>query len=169
MNTREQMLEILQKAYQIEVDGFTFYSMTAEKATKPAVKELFQKLADDEVQHQNFLKGIGKKYRTEGDAAFHVVKPDWSLKGFTGPIFTKRFQEQAHGAAFEMGALSVGLTLETNAMAHFNKAADGSDSKDVADFYRFLADWEKGHYDALNNLLQGIRSDFWGEGGFSPF
>src|SRR5512139_2767134 len=44
VNEREQILEILRKAYQIEVDGYTFYSMTAMQATKPAVKELFEKL-----------------------------------------------------------------------------------------------------------------------------
>ena len=169
MQSAQEILEILKKAYQIEVDGFNFYSMTAEKAAKAPVKELFQKLADDEVQHQNFLKGIGKKYRTEGEAAFAVAKPDWSLSGLTDHVFTEKFKSQAKGAAFEMGALSVGLTLETNAMAHFNRAAETADSKEIGDFYRYLAEWEKGHYDALNALLQGIRSDFWGEGGFSPF
>ena len=169
MQDRQRMLDILKKAYQIEVDGFTFYSMTAEKTDKPAVKELFQKLADDEVQHQNFLRGIGKKYQAEGESAFAVPKPTWDLSGLTDHVFTEKFKTQAKGAAFEMGVLSVGLTLETNAMAHFNKAADGADSQEVGEFYRFLAEWERGHFDALNSLLQSIRSDFWGEGGFSPF
>lgn len=169
MSTQQQILEILKKAYQIEVDGYTFYSLTADKATKPAVKELFQKLADDEVQHQNFLRGIGKKYTSEGVSAFAVNRPDWSLSGLTDHVFTDKFKGQAKGAAFEMGVLSVGLTLETNAMAHFNKAADTADSTEVRDFYRYLAEWEKGHYDMLNGLLQSIRSDFWGDGGFSPF
>jgi rubrerythrin len=65
---REQILEILRKAYQIEVDGYTFYSMTAAQATKSAVKELFEKLAHDEVQHQNFLESVGKRYDAEGAA-----------------------------------------------------------------------------------------------------
>lgn len=169
MQGKQEILDILKKAYQIEVDGYTFYAMTAEKATKPAVKELFEKLADDEVQHQNFLRGIGKKYVVEGNSAFAVPKPTWDLSGLTDHVFTDKFKTQAKGAAFEMGVLSVGLTLETNAMAHFNRAADAADSKEIGEFYRFLADWEKGHFDAINSLLQSIRGDFWGEGGFSPF
>ena len=70
METREQVLEILKKAYQIEVDGYTFYSMTAEKSTKEAVKELFDKLAKDEVQHQAFLKNVATRYDQDGVAAF---------------------------------------------------------------------------------------------------
>lgn len=169
MAEREQILEILKKAYQIEVDGYTFYSMTATQATKPAVKELFEKLAHDEVQHQNFLKGVGKRYDAEGTAAFAVAKPAAALSGLTDHVFTARFKEQAKGAAFEMGVLSVGLTLETNAMAYFNRAADAADSAEVRDFYRYLADWEKQHFDALNTLYSAIRADFWGAGGFAPF
>ena len=41
----EDIREVLRKAYQIEVDGYTFYSMAADRSTKPAVGELFAKLA----------------------------------------------------------------------------------------------------------------------------
>ena len=169
MREREQILEILRKAYQIEVDGYTFYSMTAAQATKPAVKELFEKLAHDEVQHRNFLEGVGKRYDADGIAAFVVAKPAVTMSGLTDHVFTARFKEQAKGAAFEMGVLSVGLTLETNAMAHFNRAADATDSAEVRDFYRYLADGEKQHFDALNALYTAIRADFWEMGGFAPF
>jgi rubrerythrin len=169
VDAREQILEILRQAYQIEVDGYTFYSMTAAQAKKPAVKELFEKLAHDEVQHQNFLKSVGQRYDAEGAAAFAVAKPPVALSGITDRVFTTRFHEQAKGAAFEMGVLSVGLTLETNAMAYFNGAADAADSGQVQSFYRYLADWEKQHFDALNALYSAIRSDFWGAGGFAPF
>jgi rubrerythrin len=169
VHEREQILEILKKAYQIEVDGYTFYAMTAVQAKKPVVKELFEKLAHDEIQHQNFLKGVGKRYDADGTAAFAVAKPAVTMSGLTDHVFTARFKEQAKGAAFEMGVLSVGLTLETNAMAHFNRAADTTDSAEVREFYRYLADWEKQHFDALNALYTAIRSDFWDMGGFAPF
>jgi rubrerythrin len=170
VDTREHILAILKKAYQIEVDGYTFYSMTAKQATKPAVKELFEKLAHDEVQHQAFLKGVGARYDAEGTAAFAMAtKPAVNLSGLTDHVFTARFKEQAKGAAFEMGVLSVGLSFETNAIAHFNQAAGTTDSAEVREFYRYLADWEKQHFDALNALYACIRADFWDTSGFAPF
>mgnify|MGYP001145232583 CR=1 FL=1 len=54
-------------------DGYTFYSMTAERSTKPAVQELFAKLASDEVQHQAFLKSVAKNYDEQGVGAFQVA------------------------------------------------------------------------------------------------
>jgi rubrerythrin len=166
---RAQILETLHDAYQIEVDGYTFYAMTAEKAAKPAVKELFEKLADDEIQHQTYLKDIGRRYDVVGVGAFAIARSTIDLSGLTNHIFTERFREQAKGAAFEMGVLSVGLTLETNAIAHFTRAAQTADSAEVKGFYRFLADWEQQHFEALNGLYTEIRVDFWGQGGFAPF
>lgn len=169
MEVKDKILEILQKSYEIEINGYTFYTMTAEKSENPATKELFQKLAHDEIEHQNYLKGIAKNYKKEGIGAFNVNKKEHSMGDFASKIFTQRFVEQAKGATFEMGALSVGMTLETNAIAVFTEAQKNADSKEVKDFYAFLASWEKEHFDALKNFYDQLRNDFWGEGSFAPF
>ena len=33
----------------------------------------------------------------------------------------------------------------------------------------FLADWERQHLEALQRLYNGVRQDFWTDGGFAPF
>jgi rubrerythrin len=168
-DTQDAIQGILRKAYQIEVDGYTFYSMVADRAKKPAVQELFDKLARDEVEHKAFIRDIIKNYEEKGTAAFHIDRRDVSLKEFTAAIFTDRFKEQAKGADFEVGALSIGLTLEANAIKYFTTAAKNTEEKEVKDFYQFLAEWEQQHYDALQTLHTSVREDFWAEGGFAPF
>lgn len=169
MAAKDKILDILKQAYQIEINGHTFYTMTAEKCEKPAAKELFQKLAYDEVQHQNYLKSVGKRYKKDGVGAFGTNLKSTSMGKYMSEVFTDKFVAQAKGATFEMGALSVGMALETNAMALFHKASAKADSKEVKEFYAFLEDWEKEHFDALKGLFDQLRGDFWGEGGFSPF
>ena len=165
----DEIREILKKAYQIEVDGYTFYSMAAERASKPAVQELFDKLARDEVQHKAYLQSVIGSYEEKGLAAFSVPHRDPDLKAFTGTIFTEEFKKQAHGADFELGVLSIGMTLETNAIQYFSGAAQRTSEQDVKDFYQFLADWEQEHLEALQMLYNGVREDFWADGGFSPY
>jgi rubrerythrin len=165
----DDIREILKKAYQIEVDGYTFYSMTAERASKPAVQELFDKLARDEVQHKAYLQSVIGSYEEKGFAAFGVPRRDPDLKAFTATIFTEDFKKQAHGADFELGVLSIGMTLETNAIAYFSGAAEKTTEREVREFYRFLADWEKQHLETLQALYHGVRQDFWADGGFAPF
>ncbi len=169
MGTNEEIWSILQKAYQIEVDGYTFYRMTADKAEKPAVKELFEKLAHDEVEHQAYLKNVMKNVREKGTHAFAVQTKPVDLSAFSQAVFTDRFREQAHGAAFEVGVLSVGMTLENNAVAHFRAASEGTGEKEVKAFYQFLAEWERQHFEALQNLYNSVRMDFWQGAGFAAF
>ncbi len=168
-DAREQIHEVLRKAYQIEVDGYTFYSMAADRASKPAVQELFDKLAHDEVQHKAYLKGVMTSYDERGLEAFNVRFRDPDLQAFTATIFTDRFKEQAKGADFELGVLSIGMTLESNAISYFSTAAGSASDNEVKNFYQFLADWEQQHLEALRSLYDGVRQDFWAEGGFSPF
>lgn len=166
---KDEIRDMLRKAYQIEVDGYTFYSMTADKAEKPAVQELFDKLAKDEIQHQTYLKNVMSSYQDKGIEAFNVAQRDPDLMAFSATIFTDRFKAQAKGASFELGALSIGMTLESNAIAYFAGAAASAEDDEVRGFYEYLADWERLHLEALQKLYNGVREDFWTEGGFSPF
>ncbi len=165
----EQIREILRKAYQIEVDGYTFYSMAADRASKPAVQELFDKLARDEIQHKAYLQGVMGSFADKGVEAFAVRRREPDLKAFSSTIFTEDFKRQVHGAEIELGALSIGMTLETNAIRYFTGAAESASEDEVRDFYRFLADWEQQHLAALQALYHGVRQDFWDAGGFSPY
>ena len=167
--SHDEIREILRKAYQIEVDGSTFYSMAAERASKPAVQELFDKLARDEVQHKAYLQSVIGSYEAKGLAAFRIPHRDPDLKAFTGTIFTDEFKRQAHGADFELGVLSIGMTLESNAIRYFSGAAGSASENEVREFYQFLADWEQQHLEALQRLYNGVRQDFWTDGGFAPF
>jgi rubrerythrin len=169
MTTRETILAIINKAYQIEVDGYTFYSMTAERSQKPAVQELFAKLASDEVQHQAFLRNVSTHYDEQGVAAFRFDAGTPDAGAINSLVFTGRFREQAAGAQFELAVLSIGMTLETNALKYFNEAARDAGEKEVTQFYQFLADWEKQHFDSLRNLFNLVRSDQMADSGFSPF
>ncbi len=166
---RDVILDILKKAYQIEVEGYAFYSMVADRADKPAVQELFEKLAQDEVEHKAYLREISKNYRTSGAAAFAISRREPGVTALRDKIFTRQFRQQAEGASFEFSALSIGMQLESRAISHFTQAARNANEAEVKSFYEFLADWEKTHLDALKDLYDGVREDFWSEGGFSPF
>jgi rubrerythrin len=169
MSAKDVILDILRKAYQIEVDGYTFYSMTADRAEKPAVRELFEKLAHDETEHQAFLREVLRRYDEKGNEAFKLNLRTPDLTAFTAKIFTDQFRQQAGGAEFEVAALSIGMTLETRAIQHFTGAAAQASEAEVKKFYEFLADWERKHLDALQSLHNAVRADFWESSGFAPF
>ena len=54
--TKNEMLEGLLQAYKAEVDGYHFYMMAARSTDDPKGREVFERLAKDEVEHARFLK-----------------------------------------------------------------------------------------------------------------
>jgi rubrerythrin len=169
MSARDQIMDVLRRAYQIEVEGHTFYTLCATRSDKPVVRELFEKLAHDEVLHQGYLKSVVGKYAERGNAAFEIQRRPPDMSSIARKVFTDRFRQEAQGASFEMGVVSIGMQLETNAINHFRAAATAATDKEVADFYGFLAAWEQEHYDALDALQKAVRADFWDRSGFAPF
>ena len=155
--------DVLRKAFQVEVDGFTFYSMALERATKPAVQKLFERLARDETEHKAYIMTVMKRYEEHGAGSFQFDPRDPDLAEFSSEIFTDNFKEQAQGEVSELGALSIGLQLESNAATFFDTAAREASDPQISGFYRFLADWEGLHLRTLQQLYDSIRVDPWPE------
>jgi rubrerythrin len=139
--------------------------MTADRATKPAVQSLFAQLAKDERQHQEYLRDVATHYKEAGKAAFEIPTSQTDMSAFTNAVFTDEVRRQAEGADFEAGVLSVGMTIESNAIVHYTDAAKSAPDPQIHDFYQFLAVWERQHLIALQNAYKAIRSDFWQKSG----
>jgi rubrerythrin len=166
MNTElDSITNVLRKAFQVEVDGFTFYSMTAERASKPAVRKLFERLARDETEHQAYIRAVMRRYEEHGASSFRTDQHEPDMAEFSSQIFTDSFKDQTYGEVFETGVLSIGIQLESNAVAFFGAAAEEASDPQIRGFYRFLADWEGLHLRTLQELYESIRVDSFPEEG----
>jgi len=61
------------------------------------------------------------------------------------------------------------MRLETNAIRYFSTATAEASEQEVKGSYQYLADWEQQHFDALKNLYNSVREDFFASGNFAPF
>ena len=166
MNTEfDAITDILKKAFQVEVDGYTFYSMALQSATKPAVRKLLERLARDETEHKAYIIAVMKRYEDHGASSFLQDPKDPDLGEFSSQIFTENFKEQAQGEDTELGILSIAMQLETNAVSFFETAASNASDPQIGGFYRFLADWEGSHLRTLKHLHDSIHVDPWPEKG----
>ncbi len=156
--------EILHKAYQVEVDGYTFYSMAADKADKPTVQRFFSRLATDEAQHKAYLKNIMLSYEELGAGSFFIDPKNPDLGEFSSQVFTDDFRREAQGADFELGVLSTGIMLESNALEVFSAMAHDEKDPRISGFFTFLADWEDQHLRTLQRLYESVKLDFRAEG-----
>ena len=104
---------------------------------------------------------VMKRYEEHGARSFQFDPRDPDLAEFSSEIFTDEFKEQAEGEISELGVLSIGVQLETNAVTLFDTAAREASDPQIGGFYRFLADWEGFHLRTLQHLYDSIRVDPW--------
>ena len=170
MSDRTKALaEGLMKAVKAEREGHSFYMMAANSTGDAKGKEVFARLAAEELDHMDFL-------RRQYESVLKTGRPDHSAKlgpradlSGSWPIFTDRIKQRIQDAHFEMTALSIGIQLELDAMNFYKSQAESSDDREAKRFYAELADWESGHYRALLTQQEALKEDYWSAGGFSPF
>jgi rubrerythrin len=168
-NEQVSLASGLLKAIQAERDGHSFYSMAANSSRDPKAKEVFAQLAEEELEHMEFLT---RHYHS----VLKTGKPDGSAKLGRGadlsgawPIFSEGIRTRIKDAHLEMSALSIGIQLELDAQKLYRTQAEASDDPLARDFYVELADWESGHYQALLRQQQELKEDYWDAAGFAAF
>ena len=121
----------LGKAMQAEHEGHHFYKMAAQNTQDEKGRKIFLQLADEEMDHFNFLK-------TQYRSILETGKLDENIKlgkakAFTGehPIFSDEIKNRIGSAHYEMTAISIGIQLELSAVTFYTAEADA-----VRLFYR---------------------------------
>jgi rubrerythrin len=165
----ERVVEGLHKAIEAEAAGYHFYMMAARSTEDGQGRQIFEKLAEEELEHLNFLKAHHNSFLQTGkpDAGANLGKP-LDLSG-SSPIFSDGLKKRLDESHYEMSALSIGIELELNAVKFYTDEANAAKDQVVRDFYTRLAEWESGHYHALLKQQGELRQDYWAQGGFSPF
>ena len=85
------------------------------------------------------------------------------------PIFSEHLKSRLQDAHYEMSALSIGIQLEQSSMAYYKEQAGRHADPAIRAFFEELADWERGHYEALTRQQESLKDDYWYGAGFSPF
>jgi len=165
----QSILTGLREAMQAETDGHHFYLMAARTTADPQGREVFERLAAEELDHFRFLKAQDAALRATGEPDTGVrLGPRADLGGMS-PIFSAGIRTRIGEAHFEMSALSIGLQLEQSAVDFYAGLAAQASNPRVRAFFTELSDWERGHRDALLRQQQALRDDYWAAGGFAPF
>ena len=161
--------DVLTNAIKAEFEGHSFYLMAAQATDDSKGKEVFKRLAQDEIQHAEYLR---KQYDswTETGAFDDSLPMTWKDNGPSdSSIFSDSLKGRIQGAHFEMTALSVGAQLEESAMRFYRRNAEATDNPALKRVLFELADWELKHYELLVKEMELLKGDFWSANQFAPF
>lgn len=159
----KQEYNILKKAVLIEQEGFDFYMLAAARSEDDETRAAFEKIAGEEQQHINWLKGLYNKMAGVEDSDFGFEQPpekpgifDWDKKDvFKGSL--------------ALSVFSIGVKMEKEAIEFYKKAAKDSNSPEAKELYETLIEWERGHMEEFQKHYELLQEDWWNEQGFAPF
>lgn len=164
--TKESTLNIIKNAILLEKRGEAFYRAAANQSSNSQVKDFFETMAAEEVQHVKILSDQFKAFRKTG--AFKA--PEAAQKGtIAAKVLTPEVQARIAAADFEAAAISAAMLMEERAISLYaSRSADAQDPHEKA-LYRWLADWEQEHLEFLAAIDAELKERIWNDSGFWPF
>jgi rubrerythrin len=142
----------------VEEDGFAFYDAAAKHADNPKVKEVFERLRDDELKHIETLKNLEKE--------FEVSEPEFAdnpdILSYIHSIFSSHIfgsetdaSEIAEKAKSESDAIAIGIRAEKDSILYYSEAAAATKDLRTKEVFKALVGEEKRHLMLLTMDLSG--------------
>jgi len=165
MDHIEFLKHSFKEAIKFEQYGREFFLKAANEAKNPLAKEIFSKLAEEELKHIKRIKDVF-------DALTQNNKwPDQTPISENLPwkhIFKEalnNFNKMVNPSTSDSEALQLGLDFESKGYKFYNEMVQKSINPVEKSFFEFLRDEEQGHYLIIQNLKKYMENplDWYGE------
>jgi len=149
--------EAAKKAALIEVNGYRFYTMLAERTASAEAKKVFKRLAKDEREHRDLIE---KRFFPEAGFGDLITGEEIEIESYiektgTADIFTRRLDVERLVSLVDTTrkALTLALDTERHSVALFEALSAKAHSEEAARIYADLVEQEKTHVALIEGLL----------------
>ena len=149
--------KIFEYALQREKEGYTFFKSNADKASHAAASEVFQKLADEELKHIQFIKKLLEQPADDAPGSDPALEEDdW---------FEHRAKEELLDQSLvesmipDVAVLRTAYLIERDLSEFYEMAAAKSRGRAHQAFTR-LAHWERGHEAFFKELHDKVFQEY---------
>ena len=160
-------LDILKTAILLERRGKAFYKKVSQQTDNEDVKNIFEIMAKEEDEHISFLTEQYLSYSK--NHSFKPLKISHPEDNTATDILTENIKNNISAASYEAAAIASAIDMENRAVAVYSKQAENATDPEEKKFYKWLANWEKGHHKVLFELNQELVEKVWEDQNFWPF
>jgi len=142
-----KMMEVLQSAIQMEVEGKEFYQQASQKSSNKLAREIFQRLAAEEDDHRKKFEEIYEALKKGQD--WPVTKLSSRGGKQLRSIFaeaTKDLGDKIKIAKSEFEAIETAIAMELETYELYRSRSEQSTFPLERRFYQALAAEERGHH-----------------------
>ena len=139
--------EVIRAAMEVEKSGRAFYTTMAESAESEVARDIFRRLAHDEIEHLNTLQRMEEKY-VDGDFWQNEAEFVPYLQRFREKeIFPSRdrLEEVLKMDNVDIRVIDLAIEAEESFAAFFRKAEAHAVTADGKDAFGWLAEEEEKH------------------------
>ena len=168
MTEIDATLAALKMAVQTEIDGHNFYQRCAEATEDASARQMFERLAQDEIMHLELLRNTMAMLQESGEwAEYRGIA--WGEAG-GAPIFSReRVRKNVMAYTSDLSALRVAYLIEKDAVSFYTQAAAEVEHPSGRRMFSDLARMETAHLGILEGEYGFLRDQFQHAMGFAPF
>ena len=133
----QRALKILNEAYKIEVEGYTFYKNAEKEDMSDEAKTIFNFLANEEKQHEDYIASQIKNVKEKG--IFGNIELERINDKVKEKFFLDSIKVAQNQTITESSALHIGILLEKNSYDFYTDAEKESEDPEEAKLYSELA------------------------------
>jgi rubrerythrin len=143
-------------AYALEEGLREFYLSMVEKVENEAVKDMFQKLSEIEIKHQ---ERIFQQYIqiSEAEVSLRKFVAELVIPAVEGGITTEEYVElfSPDWESIE-GIIELAMSIEAQALDLYFRASERAETEESKDFLSRIADEEQAHLQQLGKLMDSV-------------
>jgi rubrerythrin len=164
----KEILDGLKTAMEAELTGHNFYKNAAKNVRDSKGKEVLLEMAEEEMNHFNYLRHQYHSIAQKGDYDFSKKLAGKVHEHKDHPIFSQAIKDRIKESHYEVSVLTIGMKLELDAVKYYRECAKEAETEEAREFYEDLAKWEQGHYQAFEQELSALKEEYWQANNFIP-
>jgi rubrerythrin len=149
--------KIFEYALQREKEGYQFFKSNADKAGHAAAAQVFQRLADEELKHIEYIKNLMKA----GDDDDVQTEAMLEIEGWFEDKAEKELLDQSliESMIPDVAVLRTAYLIESDLAEFYENAASKSSGRAQKAFEQ-LARWERGHEAYFKDLHDKVFEEY---------
>ncbi len=159
-------LEALKGAILLEKRGQVLYGRIAGETKSEAVREVFTKMREEELKHEQVLARHYSSLVKNGELA--VISELGEIDDHTDQIMTASLLSEIDAAGYEASAISAAIALEKEAEKYYSEKSDTAESETERKLYSWLAAFEHSHQELLAQMDRVLMEKVWFDNHFWP-
>ncbi len=154
-DAQARILEVLQLAVRMEIDGMEFYEEASRKSSNKLAEDLFEQLADEEDAHRRKFEQIYDSFKKRQE--WPDIEPPSDEGAKLRTLFgraTEALGTKATVARSELEAIQVAMNMEIESYNLYRLRSEESTLPLEKRFYEALAGEERQHHLALSDTYE---------------